>query len=123
MSKTTDAIVLCARRCAVLLVPGTHELLYQSRHCAGQVTDDITAYSSADLFSAVGKTTNVIVRFSLVTGLPGSPEWLRDPRGFAVKFYTQQGNWDLVGNNLPVRCLPVHGRPLLSSQPPSGSPD
>ena len=88
------------------------------------MTDDITAYSSADLFSAVGKTTNVIVRFSLVTGLPGSPEWLRDPRGFAVKFYTQQGNWDLVGNNLPVRCLPrawqtlaVIPAPGLNQQP------
>ncbi|KAK9840805.1 hypothetical protein WJX81_005942 [Elliptochloris bilobata] len=66
------------------------------------VTDDITNYTSADVFSFIGKSTDVIVRFSQVTGLPGSPEWLRDPRGFAVKFYTDQGNWDLVGNNFPV---------------------
>ncbi len=67
-----------------------------------QVTDDITATTFADVFSAVGKRTDVVVRFSVVTGPTGSPEWLRDPRGFAIKFYTQQGNWDLIGNNLPV---------------------
>ncbi|CAL8471049.1 g10591 [Coccomyxa elongata] len=67
-----------------------------------EVTDDITASTFADVFSAVGKRTDIIVRFSIVTGPTGSPEWLRDPRGFAIKFYTQQGNWDLVGNNLPV---------------------
>ncbi|KAK9840788.1 hypothetical protein WJX81_004808 [Elliptochloris bilobata] len=67
-----------------------------------KVTDDITNYTSADVFSFIGKSTDVIVGFSQVTGLPGSPEWLRDPRGFAVKFYTDQGNWDLVGNNFPV---------------------
>ncbi|BDA45347.1 Catalase isozyme C [Coccomyxa sp. Obi] len=67
-----------------------------------EVTDDITALTFADVFSAVGKRTDVIVRFSVVTGPTGSPEWLRDPRGFAIKFYTQQGNWDLVGNNIPV---------------------
>lgn len=61
--------------------------------------------SFADVFSSTGKKTDVIVRFSVVTGPSGSPEWLRDPRGFAIKFYTQQGNWDLVGNNLPVRPL------------------
>ncbi len=76
-----------------------------------QVTNDITAYSSADIFSAVGKTTPVIARFSIVTAQRGAPEWTRDPRGFAVKFYTQEGNWDLVGNNFPVRalltCMPV----------------
>ncbi len=67
-----------------------------------QVTDDLTSSTFADVFSAIGKRTDVIVRFSVVTGPTGSPEWLRDPRGFAIKFYTQQGNWDLVGNNLPV---------------------
>jgi catalase len=66
------------------------------------VTDDITNLTFADVFSAVGKKTDVMVRFSIVTGPSGSPEWLRDPRGFAVKFYTSSGNWDLVGNNLPV---------------------
>lgn len=67
-----------------------------------EVMDDITASTFADVFSEVGKRTDVIVRFSVVTGPTGSPEWLRDPRGFAIKFYTEQGNWDLVGNNLPV---------------------
>ena len=63
---------------------------------SAQVTDDITNYTNADVFSSVGKQTDVIVRFSIVTGPSGSPEWLRDPRGFAIKFYTSQGNWDLV---------------------------
>ena len=71
--------------------------------CAVQVTNDISNATYADVFSSVGKRTDVIVRFSVVTGPSGSPEWLRDPRGFAVKFYTNAGNWDLVGNNLPVR--------------------
>jgi len=69
------------------------------------VTNDITAYSSADIFSAVGQTTPVTARFSIVTAQRGAPEWTRDPRGFAVKFYTQEGNWDLVGNNFPARPL------------------
>jgi len=54
------------------------------------------------LLSAKGKTTPVFTRFSTVIHPNGSPEELRDPRGFAVKFYTEQGNWDLVGDNLPV---------------------
>jgi len=53
-------------------------------------------------FAAVGKTTEVFVRFSTVAGSKGSPDLARDIRGFAVKFYTDQGNWDLVGNNAPV---------------------
>lgn len=53
-------------------------------------------------FAAKGKKTPVFVRFSTVIHPSGSPEQLRDPRGFAVKFYTEEGNWDLVGNNLPV---------------------
>jgi catalase len=60
---------------------------------------DLTA---AALFSAAGKKTPVFVRFSTVIHPSGSPETLRDPRGFATKFYTEQGNWDLVGNDLPV---------------------
>jgi catalase len=58
--------------------------------------------TSAALFSAAGKKTPVFVRFSTVIHPSGSPETLRDPRGFATKFYTEQGNWDLVGNDLPV---------------------
>lgn len=56
----------------------------------------------AALFSAKGKKTKVLVRFSSVIHPSGSPETLRDPRGFATKFYSDEGNWDLVGNNLPV---------------------
>jgi catalase len=56
----------------------------------------------ANVFSGQGKETEVFVRFSSVIHSKGSPETLRDPRGFAVKFYSEEGNWDLVGNNLPV---------------------
>ncbi len=62
----------------------------------------IKNYSAASLFSKKGKKTPVFVRFSTVIHPKGSPEALRDPRGFATKFYTDTGNWDLVGNNLPV---------------------
>ena len=58
--------------------------------------------TKASLFSKKDKVTPVFTRFSTVIHSKGSPETLRDPRGFAVKFYTDQGNWDLVGNNLPV---------------------
>jgi catalase len=63
---------------------------------------DLSDQTVASLFAATGKTTPVFVRFSTVIHGNHSPETLRDPRGFAVKFYTDQGNWDLVGNNLPV---------------------
>ncbi|MFV0237239.1 MAG: catalase [Flavobacteriales bacterium] len=66
------------------------------------VTHDITKYTRADLFSKVGKETKVFLRFSTVGGEKGSADAERDPRGFAVKFYTEEGNWDLVGNNTPV---------------------
>ncbi|MFF7709790.1 catalase [Pseudomonas sp. NPDC007930] len=66
------------------------------------VTQDITGYSSAALFSEVGKQTDVLLRFSTVGGERGSADTERDPRGFAVKFYTEEGNWDIVGNNTPV---------------------
>jgi len=56
----------------------------------------------ADLLSAAGKRTPVFVRFSTVAGERGSADTVRDTRGFAVKFYTEEGNWDLVGNNMPV---------------------
>ena len=70
-----------------------------------RVTNDITRYTCADLFSSVGKETEVFVRFSTVAGERGAADAERDIRGFAVKFYTQQGNWDLVGNNTPVFFL------------------
>lgn len=66
------------------------------------ITNDITQYTKAKLFSTVGKQTRVFVRFSTVGGEKGSADTERDPRGFAVKFYTEDGNWDLVGNNTPV---------------------
>ena len=61
--------------------------------------EDLT---SADIFQRKGEKTPVFARFSTVAGNKGSPDLARDVRGFAVKFYTQQGNWDLVGNNIPV---------------------
>jgi catalase len=66
------------------------------------VTHDITSYTRAKLFNRIGKQTRVFVRFSTVGGEKGSADTERDPRGFAVKFYTEDGNWDLVGNNTPV---------------------
>ena len=61
-----------------------------------------TQYTKAAPFQQAGKITPVFVRFSTVTGERGSKDTARDPRGFAVKFYTDEGNWDLVGNNMPV---------------------
>ena len=66
------------------------------------VTHDITKYTMADIFSEVGKKTEMFARFSTVAGERGAADAERDIRGFAMKFYTQQGNWDLVGNNTPV---------------------
>ncbi len=66
------------------------------------VTGDITRYTKAKLFSEIGKETEVFVRFSTVAGERGAADAERDIRGFAVKFYTEEGNWDLVGNNTPV---------------------
>ncbi|KAL0686858.1 hypothetical protein Bca4012_086535 [Brassica carinata] len=67
-----------------------------------EVTHDISNLTCADFLRAPGVQTPVIVRFSTVIHERGSPETLRDPRGFAVKFYTREGNFDLVGNNFPV---------------------
>jgi len=66
------------------------------------VTHDITKYTKAKIFSEIGKQTDMILRFSTVGGEKGSADTERDPRGFALKFYTEDGNWDLVGNNTPV---------------------
>lgn len=67
-----------------------------------KVTHDITKYTKAKLFSNIGNECKIFVRFSTVGGEKGSADTERDPRGFAVKFYTDQGNWDIVGNNTPV---------------------
>ncbi len=66
------------------------------------VTHDITAFTKAKLFSEVGKQTETFARFSTVGGEKGSADTERDPRGFALRFYTEEGNWDLVGNNTPM---------------------
>src|ERR1700730_11438879 len=65
-------------------------------------SEDFSRYTKASLFAQPGKETPVFVRFSTVMGYRGSAEAARDPRGFAVKFYTDQGNWDVVGINEPV---------------------
>lgn len=66
------------------------------------VTNDISRYTRAKIFSTPGNKCRALVRFSTVGGEKGSADSERDPRGFAVKFYTEDGNWDLVGNNTPV---------------------
>jgi len=66
------------------------------------VTHDISKYTKAKVFDKIGKQTKVFLRFSTVGGEKGSADTERDPRGFALKFYTEDGNWDLVGNNTPV---------------------
>ena len=74
------------------------------------VTHDITKYTKAKLFAELGKTTEAFVRFSTVAGERGAADAERDIRGFAMKFYTEEGNWDLVGNNTPVFFIrdPIH---------------
>jgi len=66
------------------------------------ITHDVSKYTRAKVFSEIGKETKLFVRFSTVGGEKGSADTERDPRGFAIKFYTEEGNWDLVGNNTPV---------------------
>jgi len=67
-----------------------------------EVTQDISKYTKAALFGTVGKKTPAFVRFSLVVGQQGAADTIRDTRGFGVKFYTEEGNWDLLSNNFPV---------------------
>ncbi|MEU0597847.1 catalase [Streptomyces sp. NPDC006393] len=67
-----------------------------------EVTDDVTGFTHADFLGEIGKRTEVFVRFSTVADSLGGADAVRDPRGFAVKFYTEEGNYDLVGNNTPV---------------------
>src|SRR6267154_993859 len=66
------------------------------------VTHDITKYSKASVFAEIGKKTEAFLRFSTVAGERGAADAERDVRGFALRFYTDEGNWDLVGNNTPV---------------------
>lgn len=67
-----------------------------------KLTHDMSAYTKADLFNGEGKKTPVRVRFSQVAGESGYPDTIRDVRGFAIKFYTTEGNYDIVGNNTPI---------------------
>jgi catalase len=71
-------------------------------HGTFTVTGDIAKYTSAKLFNQIGKKTNVLARFSTVAGEKGSADTARDPRGFSIKFYTEEGNWDMTGNNTPI---------------------
>lgn len=66
------------------------------------VTNDISRYTKAKLFGEIGKQTDILMRFSTVAGEKGAADAERDVRGFSIKFYTEEGNWDLVGNNTPV---------------------
>ena len=82
-----------------------------------ETTEDVSAYTKAALFQR-GTTTEMLARFSTVAGEQGSPDTWRDPRGFALKFYTSEGNYDLVGNNTPVffvrdtmKFPPLHPQP------------
>ena len=67
-----------------------------------EVTEDVTWFTKASFLAKVGKRTPLFARFSTVAGEQGYPDTVRDPRGFALKFYTDEGNYDLVGNNTPV---------------------
>jgi catalase len=82
-----------------------------------EVSEDVSQFTKADLFQP-GKRTEALVRFSSVAGELGSPDTWRDPRGFAMKFYTEQGNYDLVGNNTPVFFLrdPIKFPDFIRSQ-------
>src|SRR6202034_2853786 len=71
-------------------------------HGSFKVTADVTGWTRARFLSEVGKDTEVFLRFSTVAGGRGSADAVRDPRGFAIKFYTEEGNYDLVGNNTPI---------------------
>ena len=71
-------------------------------HGTFTVTHDVTRYTRAKIFSEVGKETAMLARFSTVAGEQGAADAERDVRGFSLKFYTEEGNWDMVGNNTPV---------------------
>jgi catalase len=85
-----------------------------------EVTADVTRWARARFLSEVGKRTEVFVRFSTVAGGRGAPEAVRDPRGFAVKFYTEDGNYDLTGNNTPIFFIrdPLKFPDFIHSQKP-----
>lgn len=67
-----------------------------------EVTHDVSKFTKAKVFENIGKKTPIFIRFSTVAGERGAADTERDPRGFAIKFYTEEGNWDMTGNNTPV---------------------
>jgi len=85
-----------------------------------ELTSDVSRWTRARFLSEVGKRTEVFVRFSTVAGSRGAPEAVRDPRGFAVKFYTEDGNYDLTGNNTPIFFIrdPLKFPDFIHSQKP-----
>ena len=87
-------------------------------HGVFEVTDDVTKYTKAAFLNTVGKRTPLFLRFSTVAGERGAPDTVRDPRGFAIKFYTEEGNYDMVGNNTPVFFIndPIKFPDFLHSQ-------
>jgi catalase len=84
------------------------------------VTNEMSRYTRAHLFGARGRSTETFLRCSIVAGSRGAPEAARDPRGFALKFYTEEGNYDLVGNNTPVFFIrdPLKFPDFIHSQKP-----
>ena len=82
------------------------------------ITNDISRYTRAKLFAKVGSQCDAFVRFSTVAGESGSADTARDPRGFSCKFYTEEGNWDMVGNNTPVFFIrdPLKFQDFIHSQ-------
>merc|ERR1712048_1426703 len=87
-------------------------------HAVLEVTDDVTAFTKAAFLNKVGKKTPLFLRFSTVAGERGAADTVRDPRGFAIKFYTEEGNYDMVGNNTPVFFIndPIKFPDFLHSQ-------
>ncbi len=85
-----------------------------------EVTNDVSQWTKAKFLSEVGKRTETFARFSTVAGSRGAPEAVRDPRGFAVKFYTEDGNYDLTGNNTPIFFIrdPLKFPDFIHSQKP-----
>jgi catalase len=83
-------------------LPTTRTLRPPARDGTFTVTLDITKYARVKIFSKIGKKTELFARFTAVTGERGAADAERDIRGFTVKFYTEEGNWDPVGNNTPV---------------------
>ena len=87
-------------------------------HGVFEVTEDVTKFTKAAFLNKVGKKTPLFLRFSTVAGERGFPDTVRDPRGFAIKFYTEEGNYDMVGNNTPVFFIndPIKFPDFLHSQ-------